>query len=79
MHTAEWRVRFPHLEVYRIRQFCEFGLQTSHVCAVIFVGYGVFLSNENSQYSNKISNFAQLPFWQFEFGQKFEPRIRIHA
>ena len=60
--TAEWSMRFRHLARYRRRQFCELGLQTSHVCAVIFSGYRIFLANENSEYSNKISNVAQLPF-----------------
>ena len=58
---AGWSMQFPRHARYRT-QFCEFGLQTSHTCAVIFSVYGVFFSNENSQYSNKTSNVAQLPF-----------------
>ena len=34
-------MRFRHLERYRIRQFCELGLQTSHMRSIIFSPYGV--------------------------------------
>ena len=45
-------MRYPRHARYRRRPFCELGLQTSHTCAVIFAAYGLFLSAENSQYSN---------------------------
>jgi hypothetical protein len=34
VHMARWSMRFRRLARYGIRQFCEFGLQTSHVCLV---------------------------------------------
>ena len=48
IYTAEWSMRVPHLARYRIRQFCEFGLQTSHTCAVIFPPYRVLFPRANS-------------------------------
>jgi hypothetical protein len=50
-----------------LRQFCEFGLQTSHTCSIIFPPMGYYFPGTErirkfNAYSNKISNFAKLPF-----------------
>jgi hypothetical protein len=36
-NMAAWSMRHRHLARYRRRQFCEFGLQTSHVCSFNFL------------------------------------------